>query len=117
MTASTVIPTRQARPVAGRLVVAAAFLLAFLWQIYGALSNLVVWVLFADRAGGQLSAFAWVVLLLGVAIPVVAYAAALVLGRRARVGLLALILLVAVCASQALSLSQLAFFLSVIGAL
>lgn len=117
MTAGTAVPTRRTRPIARRLVVAAAFLLAFLWQVYGAISNLVVWVLIADRAGGQLSAFAWVVLLLGVAIPAAAYATALVFGRRTRIGVFALILLVALCTSQALSLSQLAFFLSVIGAL
>jgi hypothetical protein len=100
-----------------RVVVAVLFLLAFLWQVYGAISNLVVWLGFAALMGRGLSAFAWVVLLAGVLIPVAAYVAALVAGRRRRTGALALILLLALAVSQALSLSQLAFFLSVIGAL
>jgi hypothetical protein len=102
---------------APRVAVAALLLLAFLWQVYGAVSNLVVWLGFATSMGRALSAFAWIVLLAGIAIPVVAYVAALVAGRGRRTGSLALILLLALCVSEALSLSQLAFFLSVIGAL
>ena len=100
-----------------RIAIALAFLLAFLWQVYGAVSNLVVWLGFAGALGRQLTATAWVVLLIGIAIPVVAYVAAVVLARRRRPVALALVLLLALCASQALSLSQLAFFLSVVGAL
>jgi hypothetical protein len=100
-----------------RIGIAAAFLLAFLWQVYGAVSNLVVWLGFAGSLGQGLTATAWVVLLLGIAIPVVAYAAGVVLGGRRRPGPFALVLLLALCASEALSLSQLAFFLSVVGAL
>jgi hypothetical protein len=100
-----------------RIAIAAAFLLAFLWQVYGAVSNLVVWLGFAGSLGRQLTATAWIVLVIGIAIPVVAYAAGVFLGRRRRPAVLALVLLLALCASQALSLSQLAFFLSVVGAL
>jgi hypothetical protein len=108
----------RARPRPGpRTAVAVAFLLAFLWQLYGAVSNLLVWLGFAGTLGRQLTATAWVVLLIGIAIPVAAFAAGMVLGRRRRAAVLALVLLLALCVSQALSLSQLAFFLSVVGAL
>ena len=85
--------------------------------MYGAISNLVVWVRFAAVLGGPLSAFAWVVLVLGVVIPVAAARRRPGAGPPQPRGALALILLVALCVSEALSLSQLAFFLSVVGAL
>lgn len=96
---------------------AVLFLLAFLWQAYGAVSNLVAWLGFATVLREQLTATAWVVLLLGIAIPIVAYAAAVLLGRRRSPIAFALVMVLALCASEALSLSQLAFFLSVVGAL
>ena len=114
MTAAGTAPARRRLP---RVVVAVLFLLAFAWQVYGAVSNLVVWLGFAALMGRGLSAFAWIVLLAGIVIPVAAFVLALVSGLRRRTGPLALILLLALCVSQALSLSQLAFFLSVIGAL
>ena len=115
MSADTAAPPRTRR--IAWIWIAALFSLAFLWQVYGAVSNLVAWLGFANVLGEQLTATAWVVLLLGIAIPVVAFVAAVLLGRRrSRVGF-ALVLLLAVCVSEALSLSQLAFFLSVIGAL
>lgn len=113
---SAAVPAARSRR-AVRISIAVVFLLAFLWQCYGAVSNLVVWLGFAGVMGRQLSATAWLVLLLGIAIPVVAAAAAVALGWRRSTGVFALALLLALCASQALSLSQLAFFLSVIGAL
>ncbi|MBW4041148.1 MAG: hypothetical protein HIU86_03340 [Acidobacteria bacterium] len=115
MSAEVVAPPRARR--GARIGIALAFLLAFLWQVYGAVSNLVVWLGFAGVLGSGLTATAWVVLLLGIAIPVVAYAAAVVLGRTRRPLGFALVLVLALCASEALSLSQLAFFLSVVGAL
>ncbi|WP_375388947.1 hypothetical protein [uncultured Amnibacterium sp.] len=107
---------RAARP-APRIAVTILFSLGFLWQVYGAVSNLIVWLTFAGSMGSGLSAVAWIVLLAGIVVPVVAFAAAVVVGRRRRAGSLALVLLLALCVSEALSLSQLAFFLSVIGAL
>jgi hypothetical protein len=107
-------PTWRRAP---RVLVVVLFLLGFLWQVYGAVSNLVVWLNFAGLMGSGLSAFAWVVLLAGIAIPVAAFVAALLVARRRRVASLALVLVLALCVSEALSLSQLAFFLSVIGAL
>jgi hypothetical protein len=114
----TAVDVRPARSRLGaRIAIAIAFLLAFGWQIFGAVSNLLAWFRLAVLSGGQLTATAWVVLLLGIAIPVVAYVVAVVLARRRRPGPFALILVLALCVSEALSLAQLAFFLSVIGSL
>jgi hypothetical protein len=93
-----------------RLAIALAFLLAFLWELLGAVSNLLAWAGFAAVLHRQLSAFAWLVLGGGVLVPLAAYALAVVLGRGRRPGALALALLVAYAASQALTLSLLAFF-------
>jgi hypothetical protein len=114
---SAATTTEAPRRTGARIVIAVLFALAFLWQVYGAVSNLNVWLGFARIMGQQLTATAWVVLLIGIAIPVVGYAAGVVLGRRRRPLGFVLVLVLALCASQALSLSQLAFFLSVIGAL
>jgi hypothetical protein len=107
--------TAPARRPGARLAVALAFLLAFLWELLGAASNLLAWAGFAAVLHRQLSAFAWTVLLVGIAIPAVAYGAAVVLGRGRPPGSLALLLLVAFCASEALSLGVLAFFQAAIG--
>jgi hypothetical protein len=93
-----------------RLAVALAFLLAFLWELLGAVSNLLAWAGFAAVLHRQLSAFAWLVLGTGVVVPVAAFGLAVLLGRRRTAGTLALMLLVAYAASQALTLSLLAFF-------
>ena len=93
-----------------RLAVALAFLLAFLWELLGAVSNLLAWAGFAAVLHRQLSAFAWLVLGTGVVVPIAAYALTVVLGRRRAPGTLALMLLVAYAASQALTLSLLGFF-------
>lgn len=115
MTATEVRPARTRS--GARIAIAAAFLLAFGWQIFGAVSNLLAWIRLAVLAGGQLTATAWVVLILGIAIPTVVYVVAVVLGRKRSPGPLALILVLALCVSEALSLAQLAFFLSVVGSL
>jgi uncharacterized membrane protein len=116
MTAEPAAPPVRARRGA-RVVVAVLFLLAFGWRIFGAASDLAAWVGLAVASGGQLTSTAWVVLILGIAIPVIGYVAALVVGRRRPLGSFALILLLALCVSEALSLGQLAFFLSVTGTL
>lgn len=103
--------------VGARLAVSAAFLVAFLWQVLGAVSNLLAWTGFAALLHRQLNAFAWTVLAVGLVIPVGVFVTAVVLGRRASAGVLALILLVALCVSEALTISQLAFFQSGIDAL
>lgn len=93
-----------------RLAIALAFLLAFLWELLGAVSNLLAWAGFAAVLHRQLSAFAWLVLGGGVLIPVAAYALTVALARRRTAGTFALMLLAAYAASQALTLSLLAFF-------
>ncbi|MFD1720024.1 hypothetical protein [Amnibacterium endophyticum] len=105
------------RGVALRTAVAVPFAAAFGWQVFGAISNLLVWTRFAASVQQQLSVFAWLVLLVGLAIPVVAFAAAVVAGRRRGLAPWAVILLVALCASQALGMSQLAFFQAGTGSL
>lgn len=100
-----------------RLAVSLAFLLAFLWQVLDAMSSLLLWTNIAAVAHQQLSAFAWSVLAVGLAIPVVAFVTAVLIGRRRPPGVLAVVLLVALCASRALGVSQLAFFQAGIGVL
>lgn len=100
-----------------RLGVAGAFALGFLWQVYGAVSDLLVLLGFAAAQGRQLNAVVLGLLLLGLLIPVAVYVAGLVVGRRRRAGSLALVLLVALCASRALGVSQLAYLQAVLGAL
>jgi hypothetical protein len=106
---------RRARRRLASLAVALAFLLAFLWELLGAVSNLLAWLGFAAVVHSSLSAFAWVVLAAGIAVPVLTYAVTVLLGRRQPPGRLALMLLVAFCASQALTLTVLAVFQRGIG--
>jgi uncharacterized RDD family membrane protein YckC len=106
---------RRARRRLASLAVALAFLLAFLWELLGAVSNLLAWLGFAAVVHSSLSAFAWVVLAAGIAVPVLTYGATAWLGRRQTPGRLALMLLVAFCASQALTLTVLAVFQRGIG--
>jgi hypothetical protein len=108
------VASTERRPGAG-LAVALAFLLVFLWELLGAVSNLLAWAGFAAVLHRQLSAFAWTVLLVGLVIPAAGYALTVALGRRRPAGTLALMLLVAFCASEALSLSLLALFQAGIG--
>jgi hypothetical protein len=111
VTGGTAIERRSAAP----LAVALAFLLVFLWELLGAVSNLLAWAGFAAVLHRQLSAFAWLVLLAGLVIPVLAYGITVALGRRRSAGTLALMFLVAFAASEALNLSLLAFFQAGIG--
>ena len=112
MTASAapVVPVRRG----AKLAVVLAFGLGYLWELLGAVSNLLAWLQFAALTRTQLTAFAWVVLVLGLLIPIVAFGLALLLARRRRAASTARILLVAFCASEALTLSVLAFFEAVI---
>lgn len=105
----------RVRSAGARFAVASAFGIGFLWQVLGAVSNLLALLGFAAAQGRQLNSTILGILLVGLAVPLAAFAAAVVLGRRRSAGPLALILLVALCASQALGLSQLAFFQSVVG--
>ena len=112
-------PARTARTAgqrsAARTVVALVLLVPFLWELLGAVSNLLAWLGLAAALQQQLTLFAWLVLLTGVAIPVVAYALALLVARRRTAASLARALVVAFCASEALTLSVLAYFETVVG--
>jgi hypothetical protein len=103
------------RPRGGRIAVVLAFSLLFLWELWGALSNFIFWLSLAASVNRALTTFAWLVLLAGLMIPVAAFAAALVVGRRRGAASRARILLVAYCASQAVTLSVLAYFNAGIG--
>ena len=105
------------RGAGARFAVASAFGLGFLWQVLGGVSNLLALLGFAAAQGRQLNSTILGILLVGLVIPLAAFAAAVVVGRKRSAGPLALILLIALCASQALGLSQLAFFQSVVGSL
>jgi hypothetical protein len=111
MTAAIDGPPRRG----ARLAVVLAFSLLFLWELWGAVSNLVFWLTLATSVNRSLTTFAWLVLLAGLAIPVTAFAAALVVGRGRGAASRARILLVAYCASQAVTLSVLAYFNAGIG--
>jgi hypothetical protein len=111
MTVAVAAPRRRG----GRLAVVLAFSLLFLWELWGAVNNLVFWLTLAMSVHRSLTTFAWLVLLAGLAIPVTAFAAALVVCRGRGAASRARILLVAYCASQALTLSVLAYFNAGIG--
>lgn len=112
MTAAVDSPPRRR---GGRLAVVLAFALLFLWELWGALNNLIFWLTLATSVNRALTTFAWLVLLAGLAIPVTAFAGALVVGRGRGAASRARILLVAYCASQAVTLSVLAYFNAGIG--
>ena len=111
---------RPATPVAAssrrgaKPAVVLAFCLGYLWELFGAVSNLLAWLQFAALSRAQLTAFAWLVLVLGLVIPVLAFVLGLLLARGRGAASTARILLVAFCASEALTLSVLAFFEAVI---
>lgn len=104
-----------ARGAVARFAVAAVFAAAFLWQVFGAVSDLLVLLGFAAAQGRQLNATVLGLLIVGLLIPIVVFVAGLVIGRRRSAGPLALVLLVALCASRALGVSQLALFQAVLG--
>lgn len=96
------------------IAVALAFGLLFAWELFGAISNLVAWLTLAALTRAQLTALLWLILGADLAIPVVSYAGTLWLGRRRTPGTIALMLLLAYCVSQALTLSVYAFFEGVV---
>ena len=94
-----------------------AFLVAQVWQVLGAVSDLLLWLGLAATTHGRLSGTAWSLLLLGLAIPVAASVLGLLAARRRGSAAAALILLAALGASRALGVTQLAFFLQLVGSL
>jgi hypothetical protein len=86
------------------VLIAAVFALFFAWDVWEGIGNLVGLRTYAATLGTDLNGTGWTVLLLGLALPVLCFVTALVLGRRrgllARTGLL----VAALCLSAALSL-------------
>lgn len=108
-------PARPSAP--ARVAVAVAFLLLFLQPTLVAVSNLVGLVGFAALLGRQLNAVVWVLLIVGLVLPIAGFAVGVLLGHRRSPGVFAVVLAVAFCATEALALSELALFQSVIGVL
>ncbi|NRG41828.1 hypothetical protein HRK28_12995 [Rathayibacter sp. VKM Ac-2835] len=86
------------------VLIAAVFALLFAWDVWEGIGNLVGLRTYAATLGTDLNGTGWIVLLLGLLLPVVCFVLALVLGRRrgllARTGLL----FAGLCLSAALSL-------------
>ena len=95
---------------AGRVGVVALFALAFLYELFGAVSDLVVVLAAAATTGGSLTTFAWLVLVAGLVIPIAGFVLALLLARGRRLRGLVGALAVAFCASEALTLSLIALY-------
>ncbi len=102
--------TARARRSPRRLMTVLLFVLPFAWELLGAISNLLAWLDLAALAHEGLTAFAWGVLLAGIGVPVAAYIVALLVARGRGAASTARILLIAFCASEAVTLSVLAFF-------
>lgn len=93
----------------GALVVAAVFALLYAYDIWEAISNLVeVPVLYA-ALGFDAASVPWVLLILGVVLPPVVFALALLVGRRRSLGMLALLLLLGLAIVAGASLGIIAF--------
>ena len=96
------------------IAVALAFAVLFLLRLWDAVSNLLAWLTLAALTNRTLSAVLWIILALGLLLPVVGYVAALVITRRRRLSTVVIGLAVAYCVVQALNLSVLAFYEGVI---
>ena len=91
---------RSRRAVLGVLLVA---VLCYAWQLKDAVIDLIALLSLAAASGRSLTAFVWLVLALGFVIPVLAFVIAVAVTRRRPPRVLAGALLVAFCASEALS--------------
>ena len=100
---STEAPDR--REFWAKLAVILAFALYYIWDVFEAVSNLIGVLLYAATLGGQLNSFAWLVLITGILLPIVFFAAAVVVARKRTKGPTALILFVGIAAVSTLSLS------------
>lgn len=84
--------------------------ICFAWQVKDAVIDLVALQGLAAASHQSLTAFVWVVLVLGFVIPVVAFVLAVAVSRRRSPLVLAAALLTAFCAAESLSLSVLSLF-------
>ncbi|KQQ07907.1 hypothetical protein [Rathayibacter sp. Leaf296] len=86
------------------VLIAVLFGALFAWDVWEAIGNLVGIRAYAAGLNTDLNATGWTVLLLGLALPVVCFAVALLLGRRRGVAARAGLLVAALCLSAVLSL-------------
>jgi lysylphosphatidylglycerol synthetase-like protein (DUF2156 family) len=86
------------------VTIAVFFGLFYAYDIWGGVGNLVGLNLAAQGLDTQLSGFGWMVLLIGVLIPVAAFGLAVWLGRTRGAGARAVLLLAGLCLVAALSL-------------
>ncbi len=87
------------------LVVAILFGVAFGWDLFEALANLVGLLNYATAAGYRLNSFAWIVLGTAIVLPPLGYAIALGIGRRRGPARLALVLFAALAATSCCALT------------
>ncbi|WP_022886539.1 hypothetical protein [Glaciibacter superstes] len=101
---------KRRTPLWSAVTIAAVFGLFYVYDVWEAIGNLVGLNVAAGSLDTQLSAFGWTVLIVGVLLPFVVYAAAAWLGRnrgpRARI----LLLLTGLCLVAVLSLDIYALF-------
>lgn len=109
MSATTARPIGSRRATTGVLLAGA---ICFGWQLKDAVINLIALQGLAATSGRSLTAFVWIVLLLGFVIPVAAFVLAVAVTRRRAPLVTAAALFAAFCAAEALSLSVLSLFQS-----
>lgn len=84
---------RRTPPTWAVATVAGVFALLFAYAIWSAISYLVAWIQTAGATGMSLTPTAWVAWILAIALPIVAFAVALAVGRRRGLITLTLLLL------------------------
>ncbi|MCU1560296.1 bacitracin resistance protein [Mycetocola sp.] len=110
MTASSVPETRPAAPVWLTSALAALFGLLFAFDVWEAVGNLVGVSVVASGLETTINALGWVVLILGILLPMAAFALAFWLGRRRNLLAQVLLYLAGLGTVAAVSLSLLALF-------
>ncbi|MET1015440.1 MAG: hypothetical protein ABWX76_01395 [Leifsonia flava] len=110
MTESTVPAVRTATPRWLTLTLAILFGLLFAYDVWEAVGNLAGVSIIASGLETSINAVGWVVLILGILLPVVVFALAFLLGRKRDVLSQVLLYLAGLGAVAAVSLSLLALF-------
>ncbi|WP_210480738.1 hypothetical protein [Naasia sp. SYSU D00948] len=98
-------PRARRRPSVPTVAVALAFAVLYAWDLVEAVAALAALLDFAAAAGHPLNSYAWLVLGAGIAVPPIAYATALLVGRGRGPLLLAAVLAVGLAASAAVGLT------------
>jgi len=87
------------------VLIAIAFGLAFAWDLFEAIANLVGLLNYAAAADKRLNSFAWIILGAAIVLPPISYAIGLWIGRRRGPARLALVLFAALGASSCAALT------------